>query len=38
MDELLKMDKITDQLRDVLTPEQTAKFLVIAERVSNKAI
>lgn len=28
------MDKITDQLRDILTPEQTAKFLLIAERVS----
>lgn len=34
MQELLKMDKLTEQLQEILTPEQSAKFLVIAERVS----
>jgi hypothetical protein len=34
MNELHKMDEKSAELRDLLSPVQTAKFLVMAERVS----
>lgn len=34
LDRLSQFDKTVEKIRDLLTPEQTAMFLVIGERVS----
>jgi hypothetical protein len=34
MQELQLLEATTDKLRDILTPEQTAKYLIFVEKVS----
>jgi hypothetical protein len=33
--ELHRMDRLTEQFKEILTPWQNAKFLVVTERVSS---
>lgn len=35
LQELQKFEKTTDKLKEIFTPEQTAKYLIFVEKVSN---
>ena len=38
MHELQMLEQTTDKLRDILTPDQTAKYLIFVEKVSESRV